>query len=71
MLYCKSPMDDFFASLLTSERVTAFINRFLPIRPQDGDLTVPGTTDGVLFMGILIVSIIIIPIISTRRRWMR
>lgn len=37
---------------------------------QEGD-TVPGTTDGILAMGIFIVLVIIIPIVWTRRRWMR
>ena len=35
------------------------------------DKTVPGTTEGILLMGIVIVLIIIIPIIVTRRKWMR
>lgn len=35
------------------------------------DETVPGTTEGILLMGILIVLIIVIPIVWTRRRWMR
>lgn len=37
---------------------------------QEGE-TIPGTTDGVMLMGILIVLIIVVPIVWTRRRWMR
>jgi hypothetical protein len=37
---------------------------------QEGE-SVPGTTDGILLMGILIVLLIIIPILWTRRNWMR
>lgn len=36
---------------------------------QEGD--VPGSTDGILLMGIFIVLIVIIPIVWTRRKWMR
>ena len=64
-------MDDFFASLPTPGLLTASFNRFLSAWFQDGDQTVPGTTDGVLFMGILIVLIIVVPIVVRRRRWMR
>lgn len=35
------------------------------------DESVPGTTDGIMLMGILIVLIIVIPIFWTRRKWMR
>ncbi len=37
---------------------------------QEGE-TVPGSTDGILLMGILIVLIVIVPIVWTRRKWMR
>jgi len=37
---------------------------------QEGE-SVPGTTDGILLMGILIVLIIVLPIVWTRRKWMR
>ena len=64
-------MDDFFASLPTPGLLAASIGRLLSQLFAGGDETVPGTTDGVLFMGILIVLIIVIPIVVTRRRWMR
>ena len=64
-------MNELFASLPTPGLLTASFGRFLAHWRADIDETVPGTTDGVLFMGVLIVSIIIIPIISTRRHWMR
>jgi len=35
------------------------------------DETVPGTTDGIMLMGIFIVLVIVIPIVWTRRKWMR
>lgn len=37
---------------------------------QEGE-SVPGTTDGILLMGIIIVLIIVLPIVWTRRKWMR
>jgi hypothetical protein len=37
---------------------------------QEGE-SVPGTTDGILVMGIFIVLIVIVPIVWTRRQWMR
>jgi hypothetical protein len=37
---------------------------------QDGE-SVPGTTDAILLMGILIVIIVVAPIVWTRRKWMR
>ena len=37
---------------------------------QEGE-SVPGSTTSILLMGILIVLIIVIPIIWTRRKWMR
>lgn len=37
---------------------------------QEGE-SVPGTTDGILLMGIFIVLLVVIPIVWTRRRWMR
>ncbi len=36
---------------------------------QEGD--VPGSTDGILLMGIFIVLIVLVPIVWTRRKWMR
>ena len=35
------------------------------------DKTVPGTTDGILLMGILIVLLVVLPIVWTRREWMK
>ena len=37
---------------------------------QEGE-SIPGSTTSILFMGILIVVIILIPIIWERRQWMR
>lgn len=36
---------------------------------QEGE-SIPGTTDAILLMGILIVLLIILPILWTRRNWM-
>ena len=33
--------------------------------------TVPGSTDIILLMGILIALIVVVPIVWTRRKWMR
>lgn len=37
---------------------------------QEGE-TVPGSTDSILLMGILIVLIVVVPIVWSRRKWMR
>ena len=37
---------------------------------QEGE-TIPGSTDSILMMGILIVLIVVVPIVWTRRKWMR
>lgn len=37
---------------------------------QEGE-SVPGSTDGILLMGILIVILVVLPIVWTRRNWMR
>lgn len=37
---------------------------------QEGE-SVPGTTEGILLMSIFIVLIIVVPIVWTRRTWMR
>ena len=36
-----------------------------------GGESVPGTTDSILLMGILIVLLVVIPIVWTRRKWMK
>jgi len=41
------------------------------IRLFQEDETVPGTTDSIMLMGIFIVLMIVVPIVWTRRRWMR
>ena len=64
-------MNGFFASLPTSGLLAASIGRFFSAWFQKGDQTVSGSTDGVLLMGVIIVLIILIPIITTRQRWMR
>lgn len=64
-------MDNFFASLPTPGLVATSIGRFFSAWFQDGDQTVPGTTDFVLLMGVIIMLIIILPIVANRRRWMR
>ena len=47
------------------------IGRFFSHWFENGDQTVPGSTDGVVLMGIIIVLIIVVPIVVARRRWMR
>lgn len=37
---------------------------------QEGE-TVPGSSDGILLMGILIVLIVVVPVMWKRRKWMR
>ncbi len=64
-------MDDFFASLPTPGLFAARLSRFFSQFFVGGDESVPGSTDGVLLMGVLIVLIILLPIIIERRRWMR
>jgi hypothetical protein len=43
---------------------------FMPTTPPPQDLTEIGSTDGIVFMGFLIVLIIIIPILLHRKSWM-
>ena len=57
-------------SLLTSGLLALSKGGFLA-RLLEGDKSVPGNTDGIMMMGILIVVIIVIPIVWTRRKWMR
>ena len=40
-------------------------------RLMQEDKTVPGTTDGILLMGIFIVLLVVLPIVWTRREWMK
>ncbi|MEW5940161.1 MAG: hypothetical protein AB1750_10890 [Chloroflexota bacterium] len=50
--------------------LAVFPGHLLPRLFRD-DETVPGTTEGIVMMGVLIVLIIVVPIVWTRRRWMR
>jgi hypothetical protein len=58
------------ASDLALGLLRVFPSDLLPRLLQD-DETVPGATEGILLMGILIVLIIVVPIVLTRRKWMR
>jgi hypothetical protein len=62
-------MPNIFASFLTSNLLAVSKGGFLSW--AGSDKTVPGSTDGILTMGLLIVLIIIVPILATRRRWMK
>ncbi len=64
-------MSHFFASLPNRGLFAAPLGRLLTQIFAGGDESVPGTTEGVLLMGVLIVLIILLPIIIERRRWMR
>ncbi len=55
----------------TAGATTAQLSLSLKHAAQQVDQTVNGSTDGVVLMGIVIVLIVIIPIVWTRRRWMR
>jgi hypothetical protein len=55
---------------LASTAILSIYSHLL-VRLFQDDETVPGTTEGIITMGILIVLIIVIPIVVTRRRWMR
>lgn len=58
------------ASILTFGLSSVSISGLSLLPPfQEGD--VPGSTDGILLMGILIVLIVVVPIVWTRRKWMR
>lgn len=59
------------ACLLTPGLSAIWNNGYALTRPfQEGE-SIPGTTEGILIMGTLIVLIIIVPIVWTRRKWMR
>jgi hypothetical protein len=62
-------MPNIFGSFLTSSLLA--VSKGGSLLLAGGDKSVPGSTDGILTMGILIVLIIILPIVATRRRWMR
>lgn len=62
----RHPLGSFLTSGLIALSKGGLFTRLL-----EGDQTVPGTTDGIMLMGILIVLIIVIPIVVTRRKWMR
>jgi len=64
-------MEEFLGSFPTPGWVAASFGRFLSAWFQDGDQTVNGSTDAVMIMGVIIVLIIVIPIVVTRRRWMQ
>jgi hypothetical protein len=60
-----------FASFLASNLPAVFKSGFRLAHLLQEDKTVPGTTDGIMLMGILIMLTIVIPIVWTRRRWVR
>ena len=66
-IFAMTSLASFLTSILSSVSKSGF-----PPAPlfQEGE-TVPGTTDGILLMGILIVLLIVVPIVWTRRTWMR
>ena len=64
-------MTIFLASPLTSILRLASTSSPALSRLFQDDETVPGATEGILMLGILIVLIIIVPIIWERRKWMR
>ena len=64
-------MNQIIASFLTSSLLAVSKSGFRLARLLQEDESVPGTTDAIMLMGILIVLIIVIPILWTRRKWMR
>jgi hypothetical protein len=59
------------ASLLTFGLFAVSKSGFPLTRLFQAGETVPGNTDAILLMGIFIVLIVVIPIVWTRRNWMR
>ena len=64
-------MNTFLASSTASILRLALAGATIVSRLFQDDETVPGATEGILMLGILIVLIIIVPIIWERRKWMR
>lgn len=64
-------MYQIIASFLTTSLLAVSKSGFSLAALLQEDETVPGTTDAIMLMGILIVLTIVVPIIWTRRRWMR
>jgi hypothetical protein len=67
------PMNQIIASFLTLGllgKTWSGLSLALARLFQEGE-SVPGTTDSIMLMGILIVLTIVIPIVWTRRKWMR
>jgi len=62
-------MPNIFGSFLTSGFHAVSKSGLLAL--AGSDKTIPGSTDGIMLMGILIILIIMLPILATRRRWMR
>jgi len=64
-------VNTFLASSTASILRLALTGATIVSRLFQDDETVPGATEGILMLGILIVLIIIVPIIWERRKWMR
>lgn len=62
-------MPNIFGSFLASSLLAVSKGGSLSL--AGGDKTVPGSTEGIMMMGILIVLIIILPIAATRRKWVK
>ena len=39
--------------------------------PTDADASVPGSTDGIMWMGVVIALIVLVPMLTTRALWAR
>jgi hypothetical protein len=37
--------------------------------PEEPDLSVPGSTDGIMWMGVAIAAIVLLPLLTHRRLW--
>ena len=59
------------ASILTFSLPAVSKSGLTLARLFQGGESVPGTTDSILLMGILIVLLVVIPIVWTRRKWIK
>lgn len=57
------------AGLAGNERGAAALMLQATVTPTPQDVSIPGSTDGIVLMGVIIVLIVLIPILLRRKSW--
>jgi hypothetical protein len=52
-----------------SERAIVHNPQGVTPTPEETDLSVPGSTDGIMWMGVAIAAIVLLPLLAHRRLW--